>query len=397
MRHLLWFRAGRRRADMQGLDTGLDVEASTQLLRTSRCTDVHKGLLRSILSGGVVCGQRACRAGFVEMGICKFCDCNVEESVHHLFWECPAWNYVRSEHQLAVSAWRPDWPACLSCCGLLVHSAILPPPALPTSAVRSIQHNVKPIVLHLDECFIAGKVEVFTDGGCIYNQIPSLRRAGFGGWWADNHHMNFSMPLEGDDHTNNRAELSAVLHVLKNEPRPVHIKTDSAYALRGCLVHRFAWFADGWQKVLHADLWKQLHDILQMRGDSVTVSKVKGHATFEDVQKGVVTSRDKHGNDGADSLANSAAESISLPPHMVHEIKHRRAVVRDMQYMMVEILNARMQQIARRSASINDSDSDSLHLSSRSSTESSSTELSSEHVQIDICDLAIHSGIDHPT
>ena len=133
------------------------------------------------------------------------------------------------------------------------------------------------------------------------------------------------------------------------------------------------------------------------------MSKVKGHATDEDVQKGVVTSRDKHGNDAADSLANSAAESISLPRHVVHDTKHRRAVVRDVQSMMVEILSARMQQVACRSASSNHSDSDSMLLSSSSSTEScslessSSTESSSEHFEFDLRDLAIHSGIDHPT
>ena len=102
---------------------------------------------------------------------------------------------------------------------------------------------------------------------------------------------------------------------------------------------------------------------MQARGDSVSMSKVKGHATDEDVQKGVATSRDKHGNDAADSLANSAAESISLPPHVVHDVKHRRAVVRDVQSMMVEILSARMQQAACQSASSNHSDSDNMLLS----------------------------------
>lgn len=85
--------------------------------------------------------------------------------------------------------------------------------------------------------------------------------------------------------------MSAVLQVLQSEHRPDHIKTDSAYTLRGCLVHRFAWFANGWRKVLHADLWKQLHEILQIRGDSVTMSKVKGHATDECAKRGGLFSR----------------------------------------------------------------------------------------------------------
>ena len=40
----------------------LDVEASTALLRASGKQQVHKGLLRSILVGGVACGHRAHKA-----------------------------------------------------------------------------------------------------------------------------------------------------------------------------------------------------------------------------------------------------------------------------------------------------------------------------------------------
>ena len=239
MRHLLWFRAGKRRADFQGLHTGVDVEASTQLLRSSGPSQVHLGLLRSIISGGVVCGQRASRAGFSSSQFCEFCHMRTEESVQHLFWECPAWKEVRTKHALATASWRPDWPACLSCCGVLCDQAVILTPPPSESPVPGPLPATGPVVLHLDECFVSGRVEVYTDGACVHNQIPSLRRAGVGAWWADNHPMNVSVPLEGHTQTNNRAELSAVLHVLKHEPRDVHIKTDSEYVLQGCLRHRF--------------------------------------------------------------------------------------------------------------------------------------------------------------
>ena len=165
-------------------------------------------------------------------------------------------------------------------------------------------------------------MEVYTDGACVHNQIPSLRRAGYGAWWADDHPMNVSLPLAGHTQTNNRAELSAVLHVLQHEPRDVHIKTDSEYVLQGCLRHRFTWAATNWTKVRNADLWQQVHSCLQRRASGVRLSKVKGHATSKDVAKGSVTSRDKHGNDSADSLASLAAMSHAMPAHVVRSFLH---------------------------------------------------------------------------
>ena len=166
--------------------------------------------------------------------------------------------------------------------------------------------------MYLDECFIEGRVEVYTDGACVHNQSASLRRAGVGAWWAEGHGSNISELLVGHEQTNNRAELTAVLKVLLSEARPVHIKTDSKYVLDGCLKHRFAWAALKWHHVRNADLWKQVHGLLNMRGDQVRMSKVKGHATIHDVAKGRVSERDKMGNDAADCLAKAAAKANSF-------------------------------------------------------------------------------------
>lgn len=128
------------------------------------------------------------------------------------------------------------------------------------------------------------------------------------------------------------------------------------------------------------------------------LSKVKGHATSKDVTKGRVTAWDKHGNDSADSLASLAAMSHAMPANVVRSLLHRRAVVKAVQRMQVDILSARMQYVQRRSkrdCTVSPSDDQSsLQYSSSSSSESLS-EVSIEHdVQPS---LAIHSGIDHPT
>ena len=284
-------------------------------------------------------------------------------------------------------------------------------PVRGTPAADGPEPDAEPPVLHLDECTLAGKVEVFTDGACVHNQSAQLRRAGFGVWWADGHDGNLSAPLEGHAQTNNRAELSAVLHVLKYEPRDVHIKTDSAYVLNGCLKHRFAWAALGWHKVRNADLWREAHDLLLSRGSAVELSKVKGHATSTDVRKGVVSARDKHGNDAADALASSAAQANSLPSHTVANIMHRKRVLKDIQVMMVEILEARSVQMQAQTM-VDDgphSHACSISPSGTSCTESASRDSDSESYVSDSSSyssssfssvqssLPIHSGKNHPT
>ena len=77
---------------------------------------------------------------------------------------------------------------------------------------------------------------------------------------------------------------------------------------------------------------------------------------------------------------------------------HRRAVVKAVQRMQIDILSARTQYIQKRSklectASASDDDSD-LQFSSSSSSESMSEISNDSEVQ---SSLAIHSGIDHPT
>ena len=123
----------------------------------------------------------------------------------------------------------------------------------------------------------------------------------------------------------------------------------------------------------NADLWCQAHALLDARGPSVGLSKVKGHATCRDVAKGRVLERDKPGNDSADRLAARAASSHSLPALVVNDVLRRRKVVEAVQLMMIAILQARAPHIAHRAAdsSSRSSDSKSLLASSSSGSESS--------------------------
>ena len=61
------------------------------------------------------------------------------------------------------------------------------------------------------------------------------------------------------------------------------------------------------------DLWKALWEATLIRGPAAhCITKVKGHATKDDVAKGIATPKDKCGNDEADNCATKGVESIGL-------------------------------------------------------------------------------------
>ncbi len=89
LRRMLWQRAADRRADMEGLEQGLDREASTQLLRSRRLTPHAKGTLRSILSGAVWTQEKLAEARLAETAVCQYGRQSFE-STHDMFWTCAA-------------------------------------------------------------------------------------------------------------------------------------------------------------------------------------------------------------------------------------------------------------------------------------------------------------------
>ena len=133
-------------------------------------------VLSRIISGSIRTPDRLKAANLAASDSCQYCGARC--TAQHLFWECPAWKEVRTKHALATAPWRPDWPACLSCCGVLSDQAVILTPPPPESPAPILEPATASVVLHLDEYFVSGRAEVYTDGACVHNQIPSLRRAG---------------------------------------------------------------------------------------------------------------------------------------------------------------------------------------------------------------------------
>ena len=69
-------------------------------------------------------------------------------------------------------------------------------------------------------------------------------------------------------------------------------------------------FRKPWGLQADGDLWEQAWEAVLQRGPAAQrLSKVKGHATAQQVEEGLVQACDKAGNDWADEFANKGAFS----------------------------------------------------------------------------------------
>lgn len=86
---------------------------------------------------------------------------------------------------------------------------------------------------------------------------------------------------------------------------------------------------------------------LRTRETNVSASWVKGHAKEIDVERGRTTWEDKAGDDGADELAVAGAKCHEIQSEVVWDASMRKHAARQVQRMMVRILQARTAEEAR--------------------------------------------------
>ena len=104
------------------------------------------------------------------------------------------------------------------------------------------------------------------------------------------------------DTTNNRMEISAVIHALKalKQPSVVDLYTDSQYVQKGVSEWLAGWKARGWRTadkspVKNVDLWQELDALLPQH--EIAWHWVRGHNGHP-------------GNELADQLANQGVEAF---------------------------------------------------------------------------------------
>jgi len=142
------------------------------------------------------------------------------------------------------------------------------------------------------------KVKLITDGSCLGNPGP-------GGWaYILRYGDHFREASGAEPHTtNNRMELSAVVHGLRalKEPCEVEIVTDSNYVKNGITSWIHKWKRNGWktatrEPVVNQDLWRDLDA-------AAACHRTRWHWT-----KGHANHRD---NNRCDELAQTAAREQS--------------------------------------------------------------------------------------
>ena len=93
------------------------------------------------------------------------------------------------------------------------------------------------------------------------------------------------------------------------------------------VLHRPTPYKQGWPQMRDGDLWEVFADLVRQRGPhTVSITKVKGHATKEMVSQGNVQEVDKQGNDAADVAADFGAVHAQITVHAMGKIycgKHK--------------------------------------------------------------------------
>jgi ribonuclease HI len=183
---------------------------------------------------------------------------------------------------------------------------------------RSVSFNpdIKVVVVHRYRRSVSSMphddgLDAFTDGACSRNGTPHAR-AGYAAVFPDNRSMDVAGKLHHPPHTNNRAELWAVLAAMRATPvtRALRIFSDSRLAIMTMTEWLPLWIARGWRRadggaVANVDILRELHAEMEARrsaGAATAFVHVRAHT-------GNKVSYEAIWNDMADRMARDAAAS----------------------------------------------------------------------------------------
>ena len=125
---------GGGRANLRGIRAGVDKEKTLALTKSKVLSDYEAGTLRHIVADGTLTGVRLARAKLRETATCPYCAAGVDEDPKHMWWECVAWESIRTDYPLLLNIDRTNWPNCLSICGMCT-----PETPLATARVADLQ------------------------------------------------------------------------------------------------------------------------------------------------------------------------------------------------------------------------------------------------------------------
>ncbi|KAI0043866.1 ribonuclease H-like protein [Auriscalpium vulgare] len=181
----------------------------------------------------------------------------------------------------------------------------------------------------------AESITAYTDGSCINNGKADAR-CGSGVWVEDGSPLNRAFRVPGPLQSNQVGELVAVILVLQAAPQfaPVHIISDSRYAIDGLTTHLQSWEDAGWIDVANAPLFATAAYLLRRRSAATTFQWVKGH-------------NGDPGNEKADALANTGANKhtpdaldLSIDPNFQLTGARLSALTQSLAYKKINLAEA---------------------------------------------------------
>ena len=325
-------RTRRGRTDLYGLTGAVDTFATTALLKNKACTVLkkHKDVLKqakleidtdnvakdpitnqrlqAAIAGALRAPDRIFEAGIVETPQCKYCG---EEcaTLEHTVWGCPKWNQQRQPYLHAIRGYiekvAGNDPArreritqlmtlpCWFNCGVAPESNYFTEGGAPIPSGEG--GNFGRPNLQLNEISQRNRdwlvreshnrIVAFTDGAACHPDDPRRRRASWGVHYALDHPYNANGPLTSEIQTVYRAELAAILHVIKSANVPTKIITDcQAVANQAhAIMHDREIAAPGGD---HADLWEELTTSVRLREDEFfEIEWIASHIDVEKAQE----------------------------------------------------------------------------------------------------------------
>ena len=212
---------------------------------------LQSGLLRTIRNGTFYTGDKLSKFDLSLTPNCKHC--GAVDSLEHRLVRCPLFADVRLEYGAWLDAWNEHNPAS-KYHGITSENSMQIPY---WEALHQLPDETP-------DFYVSGPLErtlhVFTDGSCLHPTDPELALAGWACVEADTGVVFSAGLVPGIMQTINRAELMAMLSVVKWHRQfggEVHVWSDSSYVVDGFRQLDAAGFVD--DDSSNSDLWIEIH------------------------------------------------------------------------------------------------------------------------------------------
>jgi ribonuclease HI len=346
----------RHRHDLGHLaDSGsIDMQASTAVWRCKGKSAIKsrfdRALLAGFISGSLHTQQRMSRAGLAAdpSPRCVYCNGPDEETQEHILLHCPCWAKLRAPLlKLTSAAERAVWPPATRHCAIILQENALTdakvidasasePPLYP-ALIADLDSTVE--TTEIDDHGISWLIGA-TDGACSDQAHELLARAGYGVYFGEGHSQNFDARLYGPCQNAQRAETTALLHLMKIAWVPTVVLIDNKY-----VVDTFQGLLDGTavSTTAHSDLWRVITSALDAKGrDFFRVKHVRSHLGAAGVASGLISVDEERLNSGADTLATRGAASHAVCPVLRSSALHRHKIGTCLQRLAILCARARL-------------------------------------------------------